>query len=190
MEQPIDFLALFRAYERDFGRYEHHVDLMGLAEARAHQRGENVGDLTGERDTFASELRTTRVDNEVAAALTTGAVADAFDLDKLIDAASTMDDPRAQKTLFISRKTLAKLQKANRNAYVPAADTDLGFDQFAGYNLIITETFGDNLTVVAQNGALAFGAGLVPGEVGMEIDRDPNAGNGGGGEILRMPWYC
>lgn len=43
MEQPIDFLALFRAYERDFGRYEHHVDLMGLAEARAHQRGENVG---------------------------------------------------------------------------------------------------------------------------------------------------
>jgi len=119
------------------------------------------------------------------AALTTGAVADAFDLDKLIDAASTMDDPRAQKTLFISRKTLAKLQKANRNAYVPAADTDLGFDQFAGYNLIITETFGDNLTVVAQNGALAFGAGLVPGEVGMEIDRDPNAGNGGGGEILR-----
>ncbi len=119
------------------------------------------------------------------AALTTGAVADAFDLDKLIDAASTMDDPRAQKTLFISRKTLAKLQKANRNAYVPAADTDLGFDQFAGYNLIITETFGDSLTVIAQNGALAFGAGLVPGEVGMEIDRDPNAGNGGGGEILR-----
>lgn len=118
-------------------------------------------------------------------ALTTGAVADAFDLDKLIDAASTMDDPRAQKTLFISRKTLAKLQKANRNAYVPAADTDLGFDQFAGYNLIITETFGDNLTVVAQNGALAFGAGLVPGEIGMEIKRDSDAGNGGGGEILR-----
>ncbi len=43
MEQPIDLLALFRAYEREYGRYENHVDLNGLAQARAHQRGENVG---------------------------------------------------------------------------------------------------------------------------------------------------
>lgn len=43
MEQPIDLLALFRAYEREYGRYENHVDLNGLAQARAHQGGENVG---------------------------------------------------------------------------------------------------------------------------------------------------
>ncbi len=119
------------------------------------------------------------------AALTTGVVADVFDLDKLIDSASTMDDPRSQKTLFISRKTLAKLQKSNRNAYVSAAETNLGFDTYAGYNLIVTEAFGDTMTVIAQNGALAFSAGLIPGEIGMEIGRDIHAGNGGGGEVLR-----
>lgn len=118
-------------------------------------------------------------------ALSTGAIADAFSMDALIDSAATMDDPRSQKTLFISRKTLAKLQKSNINSFVSKADTDLGFDQYAGYNLVITEAFGDQMTVIAQSGALAFSAGLVPGELGMEIKRDSDAGNGGGGEILR-----
>lgn len=119
------------------------------------------------------------------AALTTGAVANAFDLDRVIDAAATMDDPRASKTLLLSRKTLAKLQKLNKNAYVPAAETNLGFASFAGYGLLLTEAFGDDTIVIAQDGAIAFGTGLVPGTVPLEIDRDINAGGGGGGEVLR-----
>lgn len=119
------------------------------------------------------------------AALSVGANTDAWALNNVIDACATMDDPQSNKTLFVSRKTLAKMQKMNANAYVPTAETNLGFASFAGYNLIVTESFGDNLTVIAQDGALAFGAGLVPGTVGMEICRDGNAGNGGGGSILR-----
>jgi hypothetical protein len=119
------------------------------------------------------------------AALTTGVNTAAFDLDKIIDAAATMDDPRAKKTIALSRKTLAKLQKLNKNAYVPAADTDLGFAQFAGYGLLLTEAYGDDTIVIMQDGCVAFGAGLVPGTTGMEIKRDADAGNGGGGEILR-----
>jgi hypothetical protein len=118
-------------------------------------------------------------------ALVTGATTDAFDFSKLIDAAATMDDPKSRKTLFVSRKTFAKLQKTNLGSYTPMANSDIGFNEYAGYGIVITEAFGDTMTVIAQEGALAFSAGLVPGTVGMEIDRDPNAGNGGGGEILR-----
>lgn len=119
------------------------------------------------------------------AALSTGANTDAFSFSNVIAAASTMDDPRSAKTLFVSRKTFAKLQQANITSGVPLADTDLGLLKFAGYTVILTEAFGDQLTVIAQDGALAFSAGLVPGTVGMEIERDASAGNGGGGEILR-----
>jgi hypothetical protein len=119
------------------------------------------------------------------AALTTGTTATAFDLDRLIDAAATLDDPRAKKTLFLSRKTLAKLQKLNKNAYVPAADSDFGFASFAGFGLVITEAFGDDTILVAQDGAIAFGTGVIAGTTAMEIKRDADAGNGGGGEILR-----
>ncbi len=119
------------------------------------------------------------------AALTTGVTTADFSLDAVIDAAATMDDPRAKKTILLSRKTLAKLQKMNKNAYVPAADTDLGFPSFAGYGLLLTETFGDDTVVVAQDGSIAFGAGVIGGTTAMEIKRDADAGNGGGGEILR-----
>ena len=119
------------------------------------------------------------------AALTTGLTTEAFDIDKTIDAAATLEDPRSRKVWYLSRRTLAKLQKLNKNAYVPAAQHDFGFATFADNRLVITEAFGDTKIVIAQDGAFAFGAGLVPGTLGMEIARDANAGNGGGGEILR-----
>jgi hypothetical protein len=39
--------------------------------------------------------------------------------------------------------------------------------------------------VVAQDGSIAFGTGVIGGTTAMEIKRDADAGNGGGGEILR-----
>lgn len=119
------------------------------------------------------------------AGLTIGDGTDAFDVDLLIDAAATLQNPQSNKSIYCSRKTLAKMQKQNKNAYVPAAETNLGFATFADHRLVITEAFGDGEAVTAEDGAFAFSAGLVPGEIGMEYDRDPNAGNGGGGEILR-----
>lgn len=117
--------------------------------------------------------------------LTSGEATDAFDPDAFIDAAATMDDPRAQKTLFVSKRTYAKLQKLQRSDFVVPSAANLNIGRFEGYNIILTEAFGDNQSVIATEGAIAFGAGLVPGTIGMEIARDANAGNGGGGEILR-----
>jgi len=136
---------------------------------------------------FAENLAVSSIKGALAksTALVSGLTTVDFNLDAVIDAAATLDDPRANKTLFLSRKTLAKLQKLNKNAYVPAADTNLGFASFAGYGLILTEAFGDDTIVIAQDGSLAFATGLVPGTIPMEIKRDADAGNGGGGEILR-----
>jgi hypothetical protein len=120
-----------------------------------------------------------------ATTLSAGAVTDTFGLDALIDASATLDDPMAQKTLLLSRKTLAKLQKLNKNAYVPAGETNLTFARWGDFNLVVTDAFGDNTTVIVQDGALVFSTGLVPGTIGMEVKRDADAGNGGGGEILR-----
>lgn len=118
-------------------------------------------------------------------ALVSGVTTADFSLDLAIDAGATMDDPRAKKTWALSRKTLAKLQKLNKNAYVAASDTNLGFPQFAGNDLLLTEAFGDDTIVILQDGCVAFGTGHLPGEIAMEIKRDADAGNGGGGEILR-----
>lgn len=120
------------------------------------------------------------------AALTTGVVADAFDLKNIVAVAATMDDPRSRKTLFMSNKTFAKLQVSNISTVgVMNSDAQLNVQTYAGYNIVLTEAFGDTKTLIAQEGAIAFSAGLVPFEVGAEICRDGNAGNGGGGEILR-----
>jgi hypothetical protein len=120
------------------------------------------------------------------AALTTGAVTDTFDLKSIVSVSATMDDPRSRKTLFMSNKTFAKLQLSNIGTVgVQASDAQLNVQTYAGYNVVLTEAFGDQMTLVAQEGAIAFSAGLVPFEVGAEICRDGNAGNGQGGEILR-----
>ena len=118
--------------------------------------------------------------------LTLGEVTDTFSLDALIDAGATMADPRARKIIYGSRKTIAKMQKLNKNAYQPASETGLAFDVWANHFVIQTEEFGDTRAIVGTEGALAFGTGLVPGTIGMETQRDINAGNGGGGEILRV----
>jgi hypothetical protein len=119
-------------------------------------------------------------------ALTTGAVTDAWDLKNIVKVSATMDDPRSQKTLFMSNATFAKLQVGQLGTVgVAASDAQLNVLRYAGYNVVLTEAFGDQMTLVAQSGAFAFSAGLVPGETGAEIIRDGNAGNGQGGEILR-----
>lgn len=121
----------------------------------------------------------------VAPELISGEVTDTFDPDALIDAAATTRDPRAKKTMFVSRKTFAKLQKRQRTAGIAPSVADFGVYQFDGYSVIITDVFGDEMTVIATEGALVNAAGVLPSQIGMEIKRDADAGAGGGGEILR-----
>ncbi|MBD8734893.1 hypothetical protein [Sphingomonas sp. CFBP 13706] len=108
----------------------------------------------------------------------------AFSVDMIIDAEVELDGPATN--LIVSKRTLAKLKKANAAAYQgPQSDVNIHFAKYADYNLIVTEAFGDETTIIASDGALAFATGVVPGEVAMEYGRDVDAGNGGGGEILR-----
>ncbi|RSV14636.1 hypothetical protein CA235_11190 [Sphingomonas sp. ABOLF] len=107
-----------------------------------------------------------------------------FSVEMIIDAEVELDGPA--ENLFVSKRTLAKLKKANAAAYVgPKSDVNIHFAKYADYNLIVTEAFGDDVTVIASNGALVFSTGVVPGEIAMEYKRDADAGNGGGGEVLR-----
>lgn len=110
---------------------------------------------------------------------------DAFDVDAWIDAAAGFDDPRAQLTAFVTRKSFAKLKKLQRNDFVPPSLANFNIAQFEGVNIIVTEAFGPNMTVLATAGSLAFGAGQVPGQIAGETKRDSDAGNGGGGEVYR-----
>lgn len=150
------------------------------------------GGVTGAVPLYLSEvsenLAVAAMNGALGAApeLVLGEDTDAFDLDALIDAGATMADPRARKIFFGSRKTIAKLQKMNKSAYQPASETGLAFDVWANHFVIQTEEFGDSRAIIGTEGAFAFGTGLVPGTIGMETQRDINAGNGGGGEILRV----
>lgn len=133
--------------------------------------GENIA-VASLRGAIASE-----------ADLTIGDGTDPFSLELFVDAATDFDGDL--QNIIVSPKGKAKLQKLNINAYRPAGETNLNVDNFAGYNILVSKHVGDNEAIVGGNGALAFSSGLVTGTVGMEVERDASAGNGGGGEILR-----
>lgn len=104
-------------------------------------------------------------------------------LEMLVDAGT--DFKGGVQNVIVNRKTEAKFKKLNINAYVPAKDTDLNVAQFAGYNVFVKDDIADGEMIVAGNGALAFGTGVLAGVTPMVITRDEGAGNGQGGEILR-----
>ena len=118
----------------------------------------------------------------------TGAtVSTAIGLDLLIDATAAVGGVYADQydTLIITPVTKAKLQKANSTAYIPKGQTDIGFDVWAGFKIIVDKDLASNSSsVLARSGALAFGTGRPDGMVPFEIERKANGGNGQGGNIL------
>lgn len=104
-------------------------------------------------------------------------------LDMLVDAGTAFKG--GIQNIIVNRKTEAKFKKLNINAYVSAKETDLNVANFAGFNLFVKEDLADGEMIVAGNGALAFGTGVLGGVTPMVITRDEGAGNGQGGEILR-----
>jgi hypothetical protein len=114
-----------------------------------------------------------------------GASAVDFSLDLVIDAATDAGMYANQfNVLIVSPVTQAKLKKMEKNSYIPASQTNIDFDTWAGYRIIVDQTFGNEVSVIARAGALAFGLGNPAGMIPFEVERLANAGNGQGADIL------
>lgn len=116
--------------------------------------------------------------------LSVGATATAFSLALIIDAKVSGGIYADQfDTLIVSPKTKGKIDKMQEVAVVPNAQTNLGYDIWAGFKIIVSNSFGDGQSVLMRSGALAFGlADVAPASI--EIERSANGGNGGGGDIV------
>ncbi|WP_454883992.1 hypothetical protein [Sphingomonas oryzagri] len=83
---------------------------------------------------------------------------------------------------MVSWGRYAKLQAGNANDFVPASETNTGFAQYQGFNLLRTNKLGDNDMTFFRTGALGYGEGTV--QKAIEVERKANGGNGGGADIL------
>ena len=109
----------------------------------------------------------------------------------IIDASSTMGDHwQDLGAIAMHSQARAKLMKDEPNAFVPASQTNIGFDTYNGLVIIeddgLVVTAGTNSpeyqTLLFGLGAFQFGqAGDVVQQV---IDRDERTGNGAGGEAI------
>ncbi|MXO94290.1 hypothetical protein GRI62_11855 [Erythrobacter arachoides] len=121
-----------------------------------------------------------------APSLTVGDGTAAFDTDLIIDATVEAGEYMDLfDVLIVSPATKAKMMKMNSaNTFVRASDNGIKIDTWGGYKLITSKAFGDDTTIVARSGAIAFGEGVIAGEVPFEVERVANGGNGQGGDIL------
>ena len=122
----------------------------------------------------------------VNSGLTFGDGTDALAVAMLVDAAATAEMYSDMfDILIVSPATKAKLRKLNAgNTFVPASESNIKFDTFAGYKLLTSKAFGNTTSVLARSGALSFGEGTPAGMVPVEIERVANGGNGQGASIL------
>lgn len=118
--------------------------------------------------------------------LTSGVNTADIGLAAIVKAAATADVYADRfDILIVSPVTKAKLQMADQNQFVPASKTDIGLDTYAGkYKVVVSNAFGDGVSVLARSGALAYAVGTVPYEIAEEVERLANKGKGGGAEIL------
>ena len=114
----------------------------------------------------------------------------------IINTRYTMGDMAEQmKTLAVHSVIASRLRVIDQNNYIPASKTDIGFDTYMGFKLLITDhlpvlndkyysyMFADNVVKWGQGGALKP----------IESERYPKRGRGGGMEavVVRMEGaYC
>lgn len=107
----------------------------------------------------------------------------AFGRDLLIDATATAEEFADDFDILItSAKNHAKLKK-DRSNYAPG-DTGIALPTYGNMRVVVSNMFGEDTTVIAKRGALAFHVGTVPFEVPVEVERSASKGTGGGREIL------
>lgn len=127
--------------------------------------------------------------------------------DVVIDATYTMGDMSGDLTMIITHsKVVARWLKDDQIVYIPDSTGTVQLPYYKGYRVIVDDSMiysgsgatTNYLTVIAGPGAIGFGGGaghLFAFGEGMpktpvEIDRTPEAGNGGGMETLweRKTW--
>ena len=137
-------------------------------------------------DKIGMKLGLAAMNGALAAAeddLVIGDGTEAFGRDLLIDATATADEFADDFDLLItSAKNVAKLKK-DRSNYAPG-DTGIALPTYGNMRVIVSNMFGEDTTVIAKRGALAFHVGTVPFETPIEIERSASKGTGGGRETL------
>jgi hypothetical protein len=111
--------------------------------------------------------------------------------DLVIDGLQTMGDHKdVLTTLAIHSQIHTRLQKQNLIEYIPTTEGNIGFERYLGKRLVVDDTLpavaGTNrityTCMMFGAGAVLTGRGLV--EKPAELDRNPDAGNGGGQEKI------
>lgn len=137
-------------------------------------------------DHQARKLGLATINGALAAAeddLVIGDGTDAFSRSLLIDAQATAEEFADDfDLLFVTPTQHAKLKK-DRDNYTPGT-TGVALPSFGDLQVVVTKEFGEDTSVIARRGALAFHTGTVPYEIPAEIQRDASKGTGGGREIL------
>jgi hypothetical protein len=111
--------------------------------------------------------------------------------DVVIDALQTLGDHKENITaIAVHSKVHARLQKAELIDYVTPAGSNIGFPTYLGKRLIVD----DSLPAVSGTNRITytcilFGSGVIGSANGRvlvpsEIERVPNAGNGGGYDVI------
>jgi len=116
-----------------------------------------------------------------------------FSAEAFIDAALTMGDSMEDVTvLMVHSVVYARMQKNNLIDFVADSDGKINIPTFLGRRVIVDDTMPVSSNVYNSwlfgPGAVRLGTGAP--RVATEIDRNPNAGNGGGEEVLynRVEW--
>lgn len=111
----------------------------------------------------------------------------------IIDAAVTMGDSMDDLTMIMMHSIVyARAQKNNMIQFVPASDSKILIPTYLGREVIVDDGLPNSNGVFETwlfgSGAVRFGAGSP--KVPTETDRIPDAGNGGGQEVLynRVEW--
>jgi hypothetical protein len=110
-----------------------------------------------------------------------------FGVNSLPDAQAQMgENGQHLQCLVVHPMVYAKMQKDQANAFVPKNLTNLDFDTYAGYKVVISKDMpnaaGVYTSALLGSGFLAYGEGAPLSPV--EIERKANGGNGEGGTIL------
>ena len=96
--------------------------------------------------------------------------------------------PDMMDTLVVSPAMYAMLRNAQGNAFIAKQATNINFDTYAGFKLVVSSRVADLSATGFQNailigqGALSYAVGNGP--VPEEIERLANKGNGEGGDLL------
>ena len=110
----------------------------------------------------------------------------------VIDTAATMGD-HAQELSIIAMHSVvyARLQKLNLIDYIPDARGEVNIPTYLGYRVVVDDVLAPRsgttsgyvyTTLLFAANSVAYGQGLPP--VPYEVERKPDAGNGGGQDIL------